>query len=115
MEQETATTTKYHSNLQWQRRPPPQAPKFLFCLLAFSDESATTMMATIATLAILASHNGNHDDGHLGFHMGNPGVFRSNPYPNPSLPVPRLWGTGLSINRLWVSIVYINLVLYYII
>ena len=44
---------------------PPQAPKFLFYLLAFSDESATTTTATIATPATLASHNGNHEDSHF--------------------------------------------------
>ena len=51
----------------------------------------------------------------VGFRTGNPGVFRSNPYPNPSLPVPGLWGMGLSVNGLRVRIVYINLVLHYII
>jgi Pol polyprotein/gag-pre-integrase-like protein len=34
----------------------------------------------------------------LGFRTGNPGVFRRYPYPNPSLPIPMGWGTGLSVN-----------------
>ena len=30
----------------------------------------------------------------IGSGTGNPGVFQGYPYPNPSLPVPSLWGTG---------------------
>ena len=33
----------------------------------------------------------------VGSSTGNPGVFRGYPYPNPSLPVPAVWGTGLSV------------------
>ena len=50
----------------------------------------------------------------LGFCTGNPGVFRRNPYPNPSLPVPWLWGTGLSVMGLRVSMKYIYIIIYLI-